>query len=252
MQLNDNPLEVANLGKFYTFKNDLISNKLKNERCWEPWMEEVFMKYVKPESTVIEGGCYIGTHTVRLAGLCNPGKLYAFECNPFSFHTLARNLDLNMVPNVVPFKLGLSDKSGRGYVTWIWTSESYPSSDINNYGCTGLDIVEEFAKPEGMNSLQQKIPVDLVSIDSFELENVGFIKLDVEGMERKVIKGAKNTIEKYKPVITVESWKDNKGTPDEVGSKDSVLEDLEKLGYTVTKIHNCDFLALPPSSSTTR
>lgn len=47
-------------------------------------------------------------------------------------------------------------------------------------------------------------PVPVKTLDSFNFDNVGFIKLDVEGWEEEVLKGAVNTINKYRPVMYIE------------------------------------------------
>ena len=41
-------------------------------------------------------------------------------------------------------------------------------------------------------------------LDDFEFEDIDFIKIDVEGFEKKVIQGAKNTIIKYNPLLVIE------------------------------------------------
>ena len=62
----------------------------------------------------------------------------------------------------------------------------------------------------GSNMKSQKIPQEkwyeyqFYSIDEFNIENVDYIKMDVDGFERRILKGAANTIEKYKPLIILE------------------------------------------------
>ena len=52
----------------------------------------------------------------------------------------------------------------------------------------------------------QKIQVETVTIDSLKLVDVGFIKVDVEGVELDVLNGASNTIDEYKPTCMVEVY----------------------------------------------
>lgn len=70
------------------------------------------------------------------------------------------------------------------------------------------------------------IKVPIKTIDSFNYENVGFIKYDIEGYELRAIKGSEKTIKKYFPVIVVEQ---NKGNIDSV-------ELLQKWGYQLKGI----------------
>ena len=74
-------------------------------------------------------------------------------------------------------------------------------------------------------------------LDSFNFENVGFIKLDVEGYELKCLLGAEQTIKKFNPVIIVEQ---NRGNMDAVNF-------LKVLGYEclgADSIKNHDFLCV--------
>ena len=54
-----------------------------------------------------------------------------------------------------------------------------------------------------------KMKVNIETLDSFNLKEIDFIKLDVEGYEEKILKGSKNTILKYKPTVVIEQNKDN-------------------------------------------
>ena len=78
-----------------------------------------------------------------------------------------------------------------------------------------------------------KIPIE--TIDSFNFENVTFIKYDIEGYELKAVKGSEQTIKKYNPVIVVEQ---NKGNLDSVNL-------LKSWGYElqgIDKVFNQDYL----------
>ena len=73
------------------------------------------------------------------------------------------------------------------------------------------------------------------TIDWFDLENVTFIKYDIEGYELKAIRGSEQTIKKYSPVVVVEQ---NKGNTD-------AKELLESWGYTckgIDKVFNQDYI----------
>ena len=80
--------------------------------------------------------------------------------------------------------------------------------------------------------------IDVDKLDNMCLENVSFIKIDVEGCESKVLDGAKETIIKYKPTIFIELWctsenckkKIVKGTFDYINPLESFVF-LYKLGY---------------------
>jgi|TARA_B100001971_G_C18215956_1_gene553852 FkbM family methyltransferase len=48
------------------------------------------------------------------------------------------------------------------------------------------------------------LKVNVETLDSFNLKDISFIKLDVEGYEEKILRGGINTIQKYKPILVIE------------------------------------------------
>lgn len=241
----DKIVAVPNLGFFSIFSNDKISKVLENGDIWEPWLYKIFSDVVKSGQNTIDVGAYIGTHTVRLAQLCAPGKVHAFE--PVYHNKLKTNITLNKLDNVIIHEVGLAEKEKNANATWIWSLDTHNHSGENNYGCTGLDICP-MGKPTWLQNLKDPIPVKLMPLDSYNLENIGFIKLDVEGLERDVIRGAIETIKRCRPIITLECWKDHNGNVQDISELDSPLEDLRQLGYDVRHVFYSDFVAYPLES----
>ena len=74
------------------------------------------------------------------------------------------------------------------------------------------------------------------TLDSFNLENVGFIKIDIEGHELKALLGGLETLKKNRPVIVFEEHKLFSG----------VFTLLKELGYTIRRISiRNDYIAIP-------
>jgi len=79
------------------------------------------------------------------------------------------------------------------------------------------------------------VAVPMATIDSFNFENVTFIKYDIEGYELKALKGSEQTIKKYSPVIVIEQNRGN-NFPQEL---------LETWGYKckgIDKVFNQDYI----------
>ena len=79
------------------------------------------------------------------------------------------------------------------------------------------------------------VTVPMATIDSFNFENVTFIKYDIEGYELKALKGSEQTIKKYNPVVVIEQNRGN-SHPQEL---------LESWGYTckgIDKVFNQDYI----------
>jgi FkbM family methyltransferase len=216
---------------FALHDNCIISNKIKKGNLWEKYMHDIFEKYITNDSIVIEGGCHIGTHTLKIASLCK--YLYAFEPLPQSNKLLDYNLRTNNIDNVSLYQEGLSDKIGETEFDWI---------SLGNPGSAGLKN-----NPMGTFNVSTNdiIKVKLITIDNLKLEKLDFIKLDVEGYEPLAINGGLNTIEKYKPIITLECWSSHNGTFCIEYTKD-LFSNLINIGYNVIQIDNGpDFLFLP-------
>jgi FkbM family methyltransferase len=217
---------------FETHDNCHVSNFIRRGEIWEPHMHRIFDHFIKSDMIVIEGGCHIGTHTLKLASLAK--HVYAFEPLPKSNKVLSRNLALNKINNVTLSISGLSDKPGQTKFSWI---------PDGNPGGSGLDN-NPMGRPNFMPKLTEEIKVDLTTIDEMNLEKLDFIKLDVEGYEELVIKGGMETIKRCRPVITLEMWSSHNGTVDmEFTTKK--MKDIIDLNYKVVYVGGPDFLFIP-------
>jgi FkbM family methyltransferase len=217
---------------FKTLPNCCISNIIKNGNVWEKHMHDIFEKYIDNESIVIEGGCHIGTHTLKIASLCK--HLYAFEPMPDTNKVLTENIILNKMKNVTVSLDGLSDTKGKTKYSWI---------PYGNPGGSGLEG-NPMGRPEWVPETTENIEVNLTTIDSLELDKLDFIKLDVEGYEQLVIKGGMKTISKYKPVITLEVWSNHNGGVNYDYTK-TLFKELLEIGYKLEYISGPDFLFIP-------
>ena len=218
---------------FYTLENCFISVMIRKNQVWEPEMYSIFDRFINKDSVVIECGCHIGIHTIKIASLCN--KLYGFEPMPDTYEVLSKNIILNNVNNSIIYKKGVADKEGFTKYSWI--------SD-NNPGGSGLDN-NPMGKPSYINSTDKNIEVELTTIDSLNLDKLDFIKIDVEGYEPLVIKGGINTIRRHKPVIIMEVWKDHFGNVD-IDYARELFKGLIDIGYDITHAFGADFLFTPP------
>jgi len=143
-----------------------------------------------PGSFVAEVGANVGAHTVcmaKQAGLS--GRIVAFEPQPVVFQTLCATVALNSMMNVdcYPFALAEAEETVR-----------FPAIDYrvaNNFGGIGFESLSEGTIP---------IPVRRFD-DSYLHGRLDLLKLDVEGMELRVLKGAQRSIERFRPYIYLEN-----------------------------------------------
>jgi FkbM family methyltransferase len=149
---------------------------------------EAFAQLLHPGMTVVEVGANIGAHTVPIAqAVGRRGRVLALEPQRGIFQILCANLALNGLDHVEPHWAAAG--SAEGFVT----VPRLDSRARQNFG--GLPIGEA----------QQGDKVRLVTIDGFDLPACHLLKIDVEGMEAEVIRGARETIARHKPVIYAEN-----------------------------------------------
>jgi FkbM family methyltransferase len=169
-------------------------------------------------------GAHIGYHTLQMSKLCQ--TVHSFECNPRTYLYLKKNVE--HVKNVVINKCGLSDVLGTTTINYC--------ADFNTGMCALNNNPME--KPQQVQSLNQEVKVDLLTIDSLQIGRVNFMKIDVEGYERKVIDGAMSTIVRCKPIMVIEVWINN--------NQETSLEHTKTLFYDLLDIYNVEQILNTP------
>lgn len=114
----------------------------------------------------------------------------------------------------------------------------------HNIGLYNQDTEVKINQPNssGQNRISSNgVKVKVNTLDSFNIQNVDLIKIDVEGSEDKLIEGAKKTITKYKPVLVIEM---DFGRGAEHKRKD-IFDFLNSLNYIVADVRHKDILFLP-------
>ena len=154
-------------------------------------------------------GSHIGFYTILLGE--NFTKTYAFEPSELQYQYLQDNALLNKHINIS------ISKSAVGSVNSKKTLYVMGNSGGTN---TLRDDIAIQGNP--MKSYE----VDLITLDSQKIDNVGLIKIDVEGYELDVLIGAKNTIIENKPIILCEVW-------DNEESRQKVSAFFESVNYSI-------------------
>lgn len=207
--------------------DDTIKDTIREGRSWETFMMPLFEKYIIPGSTAVDIGAHIGTHTITMSRLIGPnGKVIAFEPQRKIFRELYWNCYKNNVnSNVRLYRFAIGNNHAI-----VEMNKSTKGNEGNTEIGSGGDLVE------------------LRTLDSFHLENVSLIKIDVEMFEDNVLFGAKKTILKNRPIILIELMGGyNYDTAPEWVKKriDHSKNILFDMGYNLIHLGHHDYLAIP-------
>lgn len=171
---------------------------------------DLFRKFIKPGHLVLDIGANIGVFTLFFAkAVGETGMVIAFEPQRLVFQSLCANIALNSLSNVMCRQQAVAETPGQ--VTVPILDQSMP----NNFGGVSLGAWEEGET------------VAVVRIDDLTLPRCDFMKVDVEGMEAKVLEGARETIRRYQPVLYVEN--------DRSDHSEALLGLLNGMGYQVQR-----------------
>ena len=153
-----------------------------------------FRSFLRPGMVVLDVGAHVGQYSLLSAPCVGPtGRVHSFEPNPVTFRLLSNNLALNDFRNVSAHQLAVSDATGEAtlYV---------PGHD--NLGEASLQECIT-----GMNATTVKcVTIDdwASSADLGNPARIDLMKIDVQGLEGKVIQGAMGVVARFRPVIVCE------------------------------------------------
>lgn len=190
------------------------------------WAGETF---ANPDKIFLDIGAHVGTYAWSLAPKFK--HTYAFECNPKVFCYLAANIALqDMTSIITPVHIGLGDEAKT--LPLIVRSE--------DGGGNGVKQLKE-----GEVGGQE---VTIRTLDSYWYSNIGFIKIDVEGFEKEVLLGARETLRAsgYPPILFESwgAWKEKEGVP-AMQIRTELFETLIAMGYQIQTVEGAQdtFLA---------
>ena len=192
----------------------------KNLRKGEPELH-LLPFLVNRNKQAIDIGANKGVYTHLLARLVP--FVHAFEPNPKMFNVLTRGLP----ENAGSYEIALSDQSGSGELL-VPKLQGSTSGRRRAFANLGASLSRQ--KVQGEHGVVQ---IETRTLDSYALDNVGFIKIDVEGYEHSVLKGAKETLMHCHPVMLIELEERHTGVAIE-----SLIEQVEDYGYKAYFLRN--------------
>lgn len=206
MQVVDNLFEVLvedpviRVGEFdgifkISPRSDLFYRAVM-QKCYEPFLVAKCLEHLDPSKDVIDAGANIGFYSVLFAkNISNGSRVLAIEPTRRALERLYCNLEMNNVAEKVKVFGGVvSDKQGFCEIKTIPNKEEYSTlGEMNLASTVGENYVSETVRSETLDCLVDK-----------ETIKPGFIKIDCEGAEHSVLKGAEKTLKTYRPILLIE------------------------------------------------
>jgi FkbM family methyltransferase len=154
-------------------------------RCWlgfyECGKQQQISREVRPGTVFHDVGANVGLYSLLAAELVGPGRVFAFEPVPRNLAYLRKHLALNRVANVEVLGVALSDTNG----------------------CARFEI--EQTGFMGRLSGDGGITVPTATLDSLveggKVLPPNYVKMDIEGAELLALRGARETFQRYRPVL---------------------------------------------------
>jgi len=153
-------------------------------------------RFLRDGMIVLDIGAHHGFYSLLASKLVGPtGRVVAFEPSPRERVRLERHVRLNECKNVRIEGIALGASIGRAELFLVEGMEDY---------CNSL-------RPPAVSAQTRTVSVDVTTLDEFlsraDIKNVDLVKLDVEGAELDVLKGASNLLEhSRRPIFLIEVY----------------------------------------------
>lgn len=200
----------------------ILQGKLRGKRwvvnasthgCWlgsyEFEKQQLFSNMITTSSTVFDIGAHVGFYTLLSSVLVGKaGRVFAFEPLPRNLHYLRRHIAMNHMDNVTVMPVAVADAPGRAQF-----QEAQDSSE-GHFSATG------------------NLKVSVVALDdqtsTGQLPKPDVIKMDVEGAEAAVLRGARQILQQHRPIIFLATHG--------AAIREECFDLLQELNYSLTPI----------------
>ena len=169
---------------------DLVGGFIARHGYWEPEIVAFVERWLRPGMTVVDAGAHVGQYTLLASRAVGAGgRVHAFEPHPVLFRALQRNIARAGCANVVAAPLALGA---------VQDERPFFLHAVDNLGGSSLRAVS----PE-----DRAVPVQLTTLDAHLAAHGGLrvdlLKIDVEGAERDLLRGADLTLRASPDIVLV-------------------------------------------------
>ncbi|MBK1841930.1 FkbM family methyltransferase [Azospirillum sp. YIM B02556] len=230
------------MGRFLLFDAaDGITRHLRRDGQWDPTTLTVAKALVqigesggRSGGTIVDGGANVGAFTIPMAlTFRDSHRLVGFEVQRPLYHLLCGSVALNGLDSVLVHNLALGERMA------VIEIPLPDYANDPNLGALSLDPEVRRIRREAGLGCDTDAPgvrmgqASMVRLDDFGIDDLSLLKLDVEGMELPVLKGAAETLKRSgHPPVLFELW-DADAMPGIRDPQEALLSHLYGLGYEV-------------------
>jgi FkbM family methyltransferase len=194
---------------------DLLTRHMLFEGMYQQDVLLTLRNLVRTGDCVVDVGGHHGLMAIIAAKATGPqGLVVSFEPNPVARWIFLENCKLNGVPNIRLEPLALSDSIGH--------ANFYVQKGVVSWNSSFFD---NFASQHGRDEIEQ-IGVNMTTLDAYAGEHAlkpDFIKIDAEGSEFFILRGAMKTIQNHNPLISMEF------NPESAKAANTSVEEMQKV-----------------------
>jgi FkbM family methyltransferase len=179
---------------FVVHQNDYLSLEIYLQKSYEKLESQVVKNLLNPDDIAIDIGANVGYYTALLSKLVGDhGRVYSFEPGKETFKKLQQTLEYLNLNNTTIFPVGIGEHNE--------TLQFFQSSS----GHDAQQSINEWMGMKLVGGEYEEDTVEILSLDSFlkdksiETLKVAFIKCDVEGFEKFVLRGSQSLLNSINP-----------------------------------------------------
>jgi FkbM family methyltransferase len=165
---------------------------------WEPHVERVIIRLLRPGDTAVDVGANVGYHTLAMAAAVGSGgQVHAFEASPDLIRLLSATMMVNGLSSVALYENAALDRPG------TITLASAPG----HYGSGHL--VNDAPSPDYDLAYSIRVEVAAVTLDAVladRVRNVDLLHMDIEGSEPLALRGAETLIRRSPKIKIITEW----------------------------------------------
>jgi FkbM family methyltransferase len=189
-----------------------------NHGLFESGLIEWCKQFCRLDKGVLDIGAHSGTYSISLAGVSK--RVYAFEPQRMTYYALCGSVALSGIENIDCHKVGLGS--------------------VGQVGTQSLKIVSNDGGGSSLHSTSgvlREESIEIITLDSMGLSDIGFIKMDVEENELFVLQGGVLTLARsgYPPILFESNTGDNNG---------ELFQYIRSLGYKIITVGGCNNMFL--------